>query len=215
VELSSDQSNKIHVDTRCEKALKAMAIIKSKGLAEKLIHALTKSQLYKSFIMPILTYGIELVTLSKKEFNQMRITESNIIKNLLNVRSSCRTKPIMDALRIETLARRITKMKLSLFVRLSENEYTKLVIDETKAENTELDFIKEVDQETSDFSTALDIKNKCNLKLETISHASNMEWKNNTIASQLLKIFENIDREKISGLITSLTATYQPCFLVM
>ena len=43
----------------------------------------------------------------------------------------------------------------------------------------------------------------------------NMEWKNNTMASQLLKIFENTDREKISGLITSLTATYQPCFLVM
>jgi hypothetical protein len=85
VKLSSDQSNTKHVNTRCEKALKAMAMIKAKGLGEKLVHAQTKSQLYKSFIMPIITYGVELIKLSKQEFNQMRITESNMIKNLINI----------------------------------------------------------------------------------------------------------------------------------
>ncbi len=125
VELTSDQSSTKHINTRRDKAMKAMAMIKAKGMGDKQINALTKSQLYKSFIMPILTYGLELIKLNKHEMNQLRITESNMIKNLINVRSSCRTEPIMSALKIEALNRRLVKMKLSLYTRLNENSYTK------------------------------------------------------------------------------------------
>ena len=69
--------------------------------------------------MPILTYGTELLSLNKKEMNQIRITESNMIKTML---SSCKSKPILNDLRIDHLSRRINKMKLSLYVRLNENE---------------------------------------------------------------------------------------------
>ena len=72
--------------------------------------------------MPILTYGTELLSLNKKEMNQIRITESNMIKTMLNVSSSCKSKPILNDLRIDHLSRRINKMKLSLYVRLNENE---------------------------------------------------------------------------------------------
>jgi len=215
VELSSDQSNTKHINTRCDKAMKAMAMIKAKGLGDKQIHALTKAQLYKSFIMPIIMYGLELLTLSKQEYNQLRITESNMIKNLLNVRSSCRTKPIMSALKIESIDRRLTKGKLSLFNRLNENKYTKLIIEECKSTKTEIDMLKEVDVETSEFSIALDLVTKCKLKCEIITHSTHEEWKNNSIANQLLEIFNLKNCDKIISSIMAITSTYVPKFLSM
>ncbi len=118
MEITTDLTNKKHIDTRCDKALKAMSMIKAKGLGDVQIHEQTKSDMYKTFVMPILTYGLDLLTINKKEHNQLRITESNMIKNLLNVRSSCRSKPIMAALKIEPIDIRLTKMKLSLTKRL-------------------------------------------------------------------------------------------------
>lgn len=101
VQMRADQSNITHIETRCDKALKAAAMVRTKGLCEKQIHSFLKGQMFKSFIMPILTYGMDLITLNKQEFNKSRITESNIIKRFINVRSSARTKPIMNPLKNE------------------------------------------------------------------------------------------------------------------
>ncbi len=148
MEITTDLTNKKHIDTRCDKALKAMSMIKAKGLGDVQIHEQTKSGMYKTFVMPILTYGLDLLTINKKEHNQLRITESNMIKNLLNVRSSCRSKPIMAALKIEPIDRRLTKMKLSLTKRLKENEYTNAVLMECKKIHVHLDLIDEAEKET-------------------------------------------------------------------
>ena len=57
--------------------------------------------------------------LNKKEFNLMRITEGNI-KKFLNLRTSCRTKPLLNAFKIKHLERRLSKAKMSLYIRLYE-----------------------------------------------------------------------------------------------
>lgn len=169
--------------------MRAMASIKSKGLCDKQIHYMLKSQMYKTFIMPVLTYGMELLKLTKKELNQIRITESNMIKNMINVRSSCRTKPIMNTLQIESLNRRLTKMKLALYTRLNENSYTKSIITECEANRFELDFVKVIRQETDDLSNANSLTNKCIVKSEIITKATLNDWKTSTLVHQLTEIF--------------------------
>jgi hypothetical protein len=73
VEITSDQSNSKHIETRCNKVIKALASIKAKGLCDKQIHPDTKAQMYKTYIMPILTYGIELLILNKRDItNKLR-----------------------------------------------------------------------------------------------------------------------------------------------
>jgi hypothetical protein len=208
MEITTDLTNKKHIDTRCDKALKAMSMIKAKGLGDAQIHAHTKSEMYKTFVMPILTYGLDLLTINKKEHNQLRITESNIVKNLLNVRSSCRSKPIMAALKIEQIDRRLIKMKLSLMKRLKENHYTNVVLMECKKNNVQLDIVNETEKETFEFSDALSFENKCSMKIEILSHASREEWKHNSKAHEISNIFELKDKSKIRGLIMLLTSTY-------
>jgi hypothetical protein len=116
----------------------------------------------------------------------------------------------MSALKIESIDRRLTKGKLSLYNRLSENTYTKLIIEECKSKKTEIDLLKEVDEETTEFSKGLDLATKCKLKFEIITHSTHEEWKNNSIANQLLEIF-NCD--KVISTIMAITSTYVPKFL--
>jgi len=210
VEISADQTNTKHINTRCDKAMKALASVKSKGLCDKQIHFMLKSQMYKTFIMPVLTYGMELMILNKKELNQIRITESNMVKNMINVRSSCRTKPIMNALQIENLNSRLMKMKLSLYVRLNENDYTKTIISECETNKFELDFVKAIKHETDDLSTANTLVNKCKVKSEIISRSSVHVWNTSILAQQLREIFELTNRTIIPGLIMLKVSTYIP-----
>ncbi len=214
VEIVSDLTNTRHLDAKCNKAIKAMASIKAKGLCDKQIHAETKSVMYNSFIMPILTYCVELLVLNKKEMNQIRITESNMIKTMLNVRSSCRSKPILNAMRVEHLSRRINKMKLSLFIRLNENEYTKTLLNECEINKIELDFMEQIKEDTHELSDAHSVINKCKIKIDILKKASNDEWKSCLLALKLREIFNMPLRSKISSLITQLTSTYTPNFLL-
>ena len=137
-----------------------------------------------------------------------------MIKNLINVRSSCRSKPILAALRIESLTSRLTKMKLSLLNRLKENEYTNAVINECTKQNVPLILASEAENETKELSNALSIENKCVMKIEIISHASKEDWKLNKKAQELIKIFDSIDKTKISSLITFATSNYVPKFMI-
>ncbi len=75
--------------------------------------------------------------------------------------------------------------------------------------------LKEVDVETSEFSIALDLVTKCKLKCEIITHSTHEEWKNNSIANQLLEIFNLKNCDKIISSIMAITSTYVPKFLSM
>ena len=119
----------------------------------------------------------------------------------------------MAALRIESLTSRLTKMKLSLLKRLKENEYTNAVINECTKQNVSLNLVSEAENETKEFSNALSIENKCIMKIEIITHALKEEWKLNKKAQELTKIFDSIDKTKISSVITFATSTYVPNFI--
>ncbi len=88
-------------------------------------------------------------------------------------------------------------------------------MEECKIAHAELNLVHEANHETTEFSNALDTTQKCKLKIEIITHASNEEWKYNTIAKQLLNIFDLKDKSNIGGLITSITSTYVPSFIIM
>jgi hypothetical protein len=220
VEIRADQSNVTHIETRCNKTLKAAAIIRTKGLCEKQIHSFLKGQMFKSFIMPILTYGMDLITLlitlNKQEFNKLRITESNIIKRFIkdNVRSSARTKPIMNALKIEPLERRIKKMKLSLMARLTENNYTNTIFNQMNASEVHMDIMEETENETNGFSNALELYKKCKIRIEILTKASEEEFKSSSIACKIRAIFNLKNSDMISGMVMSLIGTYTPAYLI-
>jgi hypothetical protein len=86
----------------------------------------------------------------------------------------------MNALQIENLNRRLSKMKLSLCTRLNENIYTKSIITECETNQFELDFIKVIKQETEDLSNPNTLINKCTIKIEVITKATVNDWNTST-----------------------------------
>ena len=87
-----------------------------------------------------------------------------------------------------------------------ENTYTKLILDECNFTQTDLNLVHNVKEETAEFSNALDVVQKCKLK---------MEWKHNSTAKQLTIIFDQKNTNNISSMVMSLTSTYVPSFLIM
>lgn len=208
VEFTSDYTNKKHIETRCSKSNKAAAMIKSRGLTDKAIHPFTKIQLFKSFILPICTYGVDLLELSKKDFNKIRITESNNAKSFINIWSSCRTKPVYNAFKIESLERRLNKMKLSLFNRLNQNKHTKILIDELNKNNVVTPFLKSIKELTNEFSNAMNMTQKCSIKIDILTKATEEDQKNGKMVNELRKIANLKDRATIPVILMSKLNTY-------
>lgn len=79
--VTSDNSIKIEIESRIQKANKCyyslLTVFKS-----KLISRNTKLQVYKSLIIPVLTYGSETWTLTKKEENRLRVFERKILRKI-------------------------------------------------------------------------------------------------------------------------------------
>ncbi len=209
VELSSALSNTKHIESRVNKIHKAFALIKTNGLNDVQVHACTKGQLFKSFIMPNTTYGLDLMSLNKKEFNLMRIAECNVIKSMINVTSGCHSKSIFHALKIETLQSRIEKSKLSLYIRLCKNEYTAAILDQLKINGLKTTFVEEIESFTKDYSSNWNMEKKCELELEVMKSSNVADQENNKIADELKKIFNGSIRTKIPFLVTKLTIAYQ------
>ncbi len=208
VEIEMNHSNKKHIESRCDKALKAAAMIRSRGITEPIMHPYLKSQMFKSFVMSIITYGTELMELTKKEFNQIRITEGNILKKFLNLRTSYRTKPLLNVFKIEHLVRRLSKAKLSLYVRLCDNTYTKTLLDEMNRINSNMPFVEEIKEYTNDFSETFTLVDKCKMEIEIITKASQEDFKNDKLADKIRYLINNSDRMSIPSKIVMLINTY-------
>lgn len=123
-QISSDVKNVLHVDNRIAKATRISQTIKKLGFL-KTPEIETLAQLHKSYIRPILYYGLDSLFLSRDDRDRIRTYESNNIKLGLRLPPRLKTKKLLDALRIDDFTHRIKLMKLNLFTRIMKNDYTK------------------------------------------------------------------------------------------
>lgn len=82
------------------------------------------SQLFKTFIRPILLYGNEVLDFKRSEINDIKRTEGNIIKKLLNIPIRSRTTWLFNALNIEPIDMYLENQKLNFINRLIDNKFT-------------------------------------------------------------------------------------------
>ncbi|RMZ93609.1 hypothetical protein BpHYR1_019450, partial [Brachionus plicatilis] len=77
------------------------------------MHPYAKSQLYKSYVRPVLLYGIENHALTKTFTNEIKRFEGNMVKRMMSIPTRCRTT--------------------NFYIRLIENKYTRdLMIELSK-----------------------------------------------------------------------------------
>ncbi len=91
-----------------------------------------KLQLYKSYVRPVLTYGLESLLLGSNEADKLQRKEENIIKTALGLSTRLRSSELMLALKLNRIDVRLDSMIPSYFGRLMLNRYTNDFIEQLK-----------------------------------------------------------------------------------
>jgi exonuclease III len=125
VEISEDLRNNLHLEKRRTKSLAAFFILKELGLTSNCISIKMKAQMYKTFIRPVLFYGLENLDLNKTERDGLQRLESNLVKMCIGISKYCYSSHLLLALNIDAVQVRLIINKCSFFIRLSKNGYTR------------------------------------------------------------------------------------------
>lgn len=110
-------------------ATRAFNSLRKIGIANSETSATMKSFLFKVYCRPILHYGLENLTLTKKDLKKIQTIESTLIKNSLNLSKTTRSTKLLMAMNIELAINRISLAKLKFFQRLLRNDVTKNLIE--------------------------------------------------------------------------------------
>ena len=118
--------------------------------------------------MSILTYGFDIIIPNKQQLIKIKRTESNCIKNLLNISLYCKNTALLKACNIITLENRLFISQLALYKRLNENMYTKQLLNALDELQIKSDFIKRIEWLTSSYSNESTRYNKCDFEIDLI-----------------------------------------------
>jgi len=133
--LSDNLLNKEHLNERYRMTSAAVdKLVKSSGFHSEHVSVAIKIQLYKSFIRPVLTYGLETMILGTKEMSDLQKKEEKIIKVALGLSTRLSSTELMLSLGLNRLELRLDSLIPSFFGRLLENEYTRGFIENLKRE---------------------------------------------------------------------------------
>ena len=118
-----DMKSCCHVNNRLSKATAICLKIKKKGYLKNASPE-TLAQIHKTYIRPVLYYGLDALVLNKNDLSLIKKFESNSIKTALALMPRLRTSPLMQALGIDSTQHRLKLIKLNFYGRLLSNDYT-------------------------------------------------------------------------------------------
>ncbi len=123
--INNNLLNKAHLEERYRMvACSVNTLANNIGFSSKLLTPKVKVQLYKTYIRPVLTYGLENMIFNNTQMDNLNTKECNIIKCALNLSTRLESTDLMLSLGIERINDKIDTMIPSFFVRLLENSYT-------------------------------------------------------------------------------------------
>ncbi|CAF1064992.1 unnamed protein product, partial [Brachionus calyciflorus] len=89
--MNDENSDKPHLERRKKATQSALAKLKSVDIINEKTNPYLKGFLYKSYIMPVLYYGMETVHLTKNVMNEIRRFEDNMLKSIYGISKYCRS----------------------------------------------------------------------------------------------------------------------------
>lgn len=121
--ISEDMKSYSHVNNRIAKATAIAVQIKNKGFVKDACPQ-TLAQIHKTYLRPVLYYGLEALHLNQEEKRSIKKYETKSVKIGLGLSPLLKTKPLLHALGIDDFTHRMKLMKLNMYARLISNEYT-------------------------------------------------------------------------------------------
>jgi hypothetical protein len=119
-------SSKRGLDKRMPKAKSAMGFLVSKGMNGYGWAPQLSLQLYKSFIRPMVEYGLLLAPLDAADAHRLQLFERNCLRKILSVAKNTSTGAIQGILGIEGITHRIARMRAAFFSRLHNDQRVRI-----------------------------------------------------------------------------------------
>ena len=90
------------------------------GIRSDALDSKVKLCYYKTYIRPLLYYGIENTPLNQKQINSVQTLESNLVKGMFQIPKKSRSTKLLRACKLEKVNELITKTKIKFAKRLLE-----------------------------------------------------------------------------------------------
>lgn len=117
-----------HMSKRKSTTISLIATLRSQSLLSEEMTVDAKIRLFKAFIRPTLTFGVENVRLDENFIKDVRKLEGNVLKSMVGIPKQCHTTNLLLAMGISEPEVYMKKLKLGFFKRLITNEYTHLIL---------------------------------------------------------------------------------------
>ena len=122
-ELADNYSNKQHIQKRKAAVFSSLGNLISTGVINEQMNVYVKMSLFKTYLKPLLYYGIELIDLNVGEMVEMKRIEGNLLKKVIGMSKCCRSEPVYGALGLETAEENIKHQQYKFIKRAQENMY--------------------------------------------------------------------------------------------
>jgi hypothetical protein len=83
--ISDANDNVEHINKLITSTTKASGAMKSFGLQDEVFSIQMKINMYKTYVMPVLSHGLDVLILSKTQIAMLKRTEASIVKQTLNI----------------------------------------------------------------------------------------------------------------------------------
>ena len=210
VELMDNMSSVNHLKKRKSSAFASLSKIKSAGLISESTNLLTRIQLYKTYIRPILYYGMNMLNLNQTQMFEFKRTEGNIVKTMVNLHKTAKTTELFAAFNMNTTEETVDLNKFNLFHRLKQNEASKELLNysiENQINDSFMTRIVESTKRSSNGQTDQQIEIMVNhrstelkLIMKTRSHSS--------LVKEIRKIYGSLDERQRTLSLSALTKTF-------
>ena len=159
--------------------------------------------MFKTYIRPVVMYGVELFELTKEQTDKICKLESLILKRMIGIKQRCYSRHILNSLRIGLPRRYINKMKLKYAMKLEENDYTKTILNEWTEINPKNIFNTRLDPIMNDIQGVhlngdpFNLREKCEIKIATLDELNAENQKNDLTAKKLKRIYVVKDKRRM------------------
>jgi len=125
---SDNYSLSKHWDQKSSTLASKMTQLNEIGLQSQGLSSKTKAFLFKTFIRPLVNYGVDTFCLNKNDMKRISELEGNCLKDSLGLYRRIFSTELFLALDLNTTKNNIIKSKLKLYLRLMSNDYTNEII---------------------------------------------------------------------------------------
>ena len=210
VEISDDFRNESHIAKRKQSLYVSVNKLNQSGLNTDNISPMAKAQLYKTFLRPVLMYGLENLKLNKTQLNELRRMEGKTIKRLIGIPNRCHSAELLIALNIESTNNCLKASKLGFLLRICSNEYTTEIFKEmtdiagNESYFSELRDLMELDESVNTIEQLC--RNAQNQLNNIKTNKKESKYLNNTDkVNQIREVIRSKDKSKITERLFNLT----------